>query len=173
MSFYRVGLVALTALFATAMSPGAFAGCGGCGFPMAYAAYPAPVVYAAPAPVAVPVMPAPLPVVAAPIAVANWDTGGWGAWNSWGGWGGCGCGCGCGERGLLVYAQPAVTPFYVVNQGPEYSGPGIMVPYGTYAPQAGLAVPGEYPYVGYYGRHYAYRHHYWHRPWYGPLRARD
>src|ERR1039458_333922 len=45
MSFHRTILVAFTAVFATALTSAAFAGCGGCGF-----GYAAPVVYA-PAPV--------------------------------------------------------------------------------------------------------------------------
>ena len=36
-----------------------------------------------------------------------------------------------------VYNAPA--PIYVVNQGPDFSGPGVMVPYGTYAPPAQYA----------------------------------
>jgi hypothetical protein len=182
MSFYRIGLAAVTGLFATVMAQAAFAGCGGCGgYAVTYAYPAAQLVYAAPPvqPVVLAV-PAPvIPIAPAPIAVNNWDTNGWGAW------GGCGCGgCGCGGgAGLVAYAQP-VAPgpsYYVVNQGPEYSGPGFMIPYGSWSPQADLAVPGEYPYVGGYGyRHrygmyprYAY-HHRWHHYGYGyPLRARD
>jgi hypothetical protein len=54
-------------------------------------------------------------------------------------WSGCG---GCGG----VYATPAIeptpiapSPIYVVNQGPDYTGPGIMVPYRVYGPGAGYA----------------------------------
>lgn len=166
---YRVGLAVLSAVAALTMTSSAFAdccsGCGGCGAyavigaePMAYA--PAPMAYMPP-PSAY--MPAPVtpPVVLgpAPIAVDHWDTGGWG---------GCGCGCGCGRS--MVYAvvmQP--TPFYLVNQGPVYSGPGLMIPYGAYAPQVGLAPPGAYPYIG---RRW-YRHHGHWAHWRHPLRARD
>ena len=180
MSFHRTILVAFTAVFATVLTSAAFAGCGGCGW-----GYPAPIAYA-PAPVysqgcggcgasiavtyaqpvvymqsgcggcggavavtyAQPVVQA-VPVMPAPIAVDNWDTGGFG---------GCGCGScgGCGNA--LAYAQPAAAPMYVVNQGPEYSGPGLMVPYGTYSPATNLAAPGEYPYIG--ARGYGYGHRY-------------
>ena len=71
---------------------------------------------------------------------------------------GCGCGsCGCG-RGLLYGLAAAPAPIYVVNQGPEYSGPGIMVPYHTYSPQAGFVAPYDYPYIS--GRGYGYGHRY-------------
>jgi hypothetical protein len=194
MSFHRTILVAFTAVFATALTSAAFAGCGGCGFgyaaPVAYA--PAPVytqgcggcgaalavTYAQPAPQPViymqggcggcggaiavtyaqPVVAA-VPVMPAPIAVDHWDTGGFG---------GCGCGScgGCGNA--LAYAQPVAAPMYVVNQGPEYSGPGLMVPYGTYSPATNLAAPGAYPYIGGrgYGYGYGYRHRHYGRPYY-------
>jgi len=74
-------------------------------------------------------------------------------------------GCGCGRP--VVYVAPPVevtpiapAPIYVVNQGPEYSGPGIMVPYRTYSPAAAYAPASGYPYVG--GPGYGYRHH---GPW--------
>jgi hypothetical protein len=66
--------------------------------------------------------------------------------------GGCGC-SGCGGCGGL-YATPAIeptpiapSPIYVVNQGPDYTGPGIMVPYRVYSPGAGFAPPPAYSYV--------------------------
>jgi hypothetical protein len=34
-----------------------------------------------------------------------------------------------------------------VNQGPDYTGPGIMVPYRVYGPGAGYAPPPAYSYV--------------------------
>ena len=52
-------------------------------------------------------------------------------------------GCNCG-RSIGYYPSP----LYVVNQGPEYSGPGLMLPYGTYAPGAAYAPGINYPYVG-------------------------
>ena len=103
--------------------------------------------------------PAPPPIAPAPIAVDHWDTGGWGRCG-WGGCGGIGCGCGsCGcGRGLLYGLLAAPAPIYVVNQGPEYTGPGIMVPYHTYSPQAGFVAPYDYPYIS--GSGYGYGHRY-------------
>jgi hypothetical protein len=121
-------------------------GCGGCGSAVA-------VTYAQPVVAAVPVMPS-------PIAVDHWDMGGFG---------GCGCGSCGGCSNSLAYAQPAAAPMYVVNQGPEYSGPGLMVPYGTYSPATNLAAPAAYPYIGArgygYGTGYRGYHHYG-RPYY-------
>ena len=171
MSFHRIVLAACTAAFAVIVSSTAFAGCGGCGFaapaieyaptpvyaaPMAYAGggccggcggcgvsvavtYAQPVVYAQPTPVV---------IAPQPIAVDHWDSGGWGGWS-----GGCGCCGGCG--GTAAYAV-APTAAYVVNQGPYYSGPGMMIPYGTYSPSYGLANPAAYPYVGAAGYGYGY-----------------
>ncbi len=181
MSFHRAMIAALAALFVTGTASVALAGCGGCRWgglaPFAYA--PAPlyvsagcggcrplaVTYARPVAYAPPAFaPAPPPIAPAPIAVDHWDTGGWG---------GCGCGsCGCGAS--VLYA-PAVAPapIYVVNQGPEYTGPGIMIPYSTYSPQADLAAPYDYPYIsgpgyGYgYGHRYGYRHRYGYGHGYG------
>jgi hypothetical protein len=172
---YRDGLVACATLFAAVMTSAAFAGCGGCGGgfvaqtyaqPLVYAPAPPPVEYVAPvyAPIALPPPVAPLPIVAAPIAVEHWDTGGWG-----------GCGCNRGLFAGSAFGGPglAPAPIYIVNQGPEYSGPGIMIPYNSYLPEAGLPMPGTYPYIGrygypryghqYYGARYAYHPHYWRR----------
>jgi len=175
MSSHRAMIAALATLFVTGMASSvAWAGCGGgCGWarPAVFVYQPAPLyvsggcggcgatyaqpVYAPPA-----FAPAPPPIAPAPIAVDHWDTAGCG----WGGCGGFGCGCGgCGCRGLAVYARPPA-PIYVVRQGPEYTGPGIMVPYGTYAPEANLAAPHDYPYVS---RGYGYGHRYWHGHRYG------
>jgi hypothetical protein len=57
-------------------------------------------------------------------------------------------------------------PFYVVNHGPMYSGPGIVVAPGYFDLDPGLPV--AYPYVG---------PHYWYRPYDGgpyayPIRHR-
>src|SRR5208282_1197005 len=126
MSLHRATLVAFTTLLTVGMTSVAFAGCCEWGTP-------APFVYAAsgcggcgptfaPITYAVPVQPAPIIVggcggcgAYAPIVYAAPVT-----------WGN-GCG-GCG--GAVVYAAPA--PIYVVNQGPDFSGPGIMVPYKIY-----------------------------------------
>jgi len=179
MSLKRSILVALATMFAAVAAPAAHAqvgygfgpvgygygqaGCGGCGT-VAYA----PIVYAQPiapaqiyvnsgcgncgVPVtpccAAPVMQAPAPIV-----------GGWG-----GGWGGCG-GCAapvascCGTPG--VYTAPA--PVYMVDQGPDFTGPGIMEPYRTYAPPAQYAPPPAYPPYA-YGMHHAAYHHHWAPP---------
>ncbi len=183
MSFHRAMIAALAALFVTGTASVAMADCGGCGWgglaPFAYAPAPlyvsggcggcgslavtyAPPVYAPPA-----FAPAPPPIAPAPIAVVHWDTGGWSGCG-WGGCGGIGCGCGsCGcGRGLLYGLAAAPGPIYVVNQGPEYTGPGIMVPYRTYSPQAGFVAPYDYPYISGPGG-YGYGHRYGHRYGYG------
>ena len=172
MSLHRVTLVALATLFTAGMTSAALAdccgwgspahviyapsyyssGCGGCA-PVAYAppVQPAPIYVngcggcGAPAPIYVePVAPAPAPVVS------------WGA-----GWG-TGCGCGRSVAYAPVAAEPPVVPapMYVTDQGPDYTGPGVMIAYRTWAP------PTTYPYIsggygrGYYhGSRYAYREH--------------
>src|SRR5208282_4288374 len=167
MSFHRAIIAALAALFVAGTASVALADCGGCGWaapPIAYQPVPLytsggcggcggsfAVTYAPAAAYAPPAFaPAPAPIAPAPIAVDHWDTGGCG----WGGCRGIGCGCGrCGCGGSALYA-PA--PIYVVNQGPEYTGPGVMIPYGTYSPEAGLAAPYDYPYISRPG----YRHGY-------------
>jgi hypothetical protein len=197
MSLYRGLLVAGIGLFAAVFSNAASAGCGGCGFGYASPAYAPTPVYGAPAfgggcggcggsfavaqpvvvqqPVVVPqpilveqpvvVQPAPVMVAAAPIAVDHWDTNGWG--------GGCDSWHPCGSP-VGYYTNPSFTPApaYVVNQGPVYSGPGVMLPNGAYSPLAGVADPAAYPYVGrpgyragpgyaYGPRYAAYHHRYW------------
>ncbi len=156
-------------------------GCGGCGT----AAY-APVIYAtpiAPAPIAVGTgcgnCGAPVTCCAPSVAVysapvAQWGGGcggcggqvgyggygaqvgygGYGAQVGYGGYGG-GYNGGCGNCGVpAVYTTPA--PLYVVNQGPAFEGPGLMVPYHSYAPSAEYAPPPGYPpYGGGYGGGYA------------------
>jgi len=69
-------------------------------------------------------------IAPAPIFVGPWS-------NSWSGQN---SGWARGPRG-------APPPFYVVNQGPEYSGPGLTVPFVTYSPAMGLSSPRKYPYV--------------------------
>src|SRR3984957_15645216 len=149
MSFQRSILVAIATLITVGMTQVAFAGCcdwggqapiayaqtgcGGCGT-VAYA----PIIYATP------IAPAPIAVgtgcgnCAAP--VAQWGGGcgggGCGAPVGYGGYGGYGGGySGCGNCGVpAVYTTPA--PLYVVNQGPAFEGPGVMVPFHSYAPGA-------------------------------------
>jgi hypothetical protein len=130
-------------------------GCGGCGTPTAAVVY------------AQPVAPTPPPVV-----VRSWDwtrvaAPTWG--NTWGGtWG---TNWGCCHRAFVYAATPAVelmpvapAPIYVVNQGPDYTGPGITVPYHTWSPASSYVVPGSYPYYrGYHrwGYRYGWRRSYW------------
>lgn len=135
-SVYRVTLVALATLF-TAITSVAFADCCGWGAP-------APVAYgcggcgAAFAPMAYAPMPPP---------VAAWGSG-------------CGCGGGCGCAQSMAYAAPpvmepqiAAAPIYVANQDPECAGPGIMIPYRTWATGVPAAI--DYPHVsGGYGAGY-------------------
>ena len=172
MVFHRAILVASAIFFAAAMSPAAFAGCGGCGFEAGPPAAYAPEVYAQPAyaqPLAIPALvPLPVPVAPAPIAVDHWDTGGCGGFggcfSGCGLFGGpsCGGGCGLGGCGGLGFGGCncgrsigyTPSPLYVVDQGPDYSGPGLMVPYGTYAPGAAYAPAINYPYIG---QRYGYR----------------
>ena len=72
---------------------------------------------------------------------------------------GCGGGCGAVAYAPILYAQPiAPAPVYMVDQGPDFTGPGIMEPYRTYAPPAQYAPPPGYPPYG-YGNHAAYHHH--------------
>jgi len=98
-----------------------------------------------------------------PIAVDHWDTNGFGGCNFFGvfvggcsgigscGWfsgpGSCGRPASCGVCGRPVGYRPAPSPVYIVNQGPEYSGPGFMILFKTYSPTTGLAAPGQFPYI--------------------------
>jgi len=142
MSFHRATLVALATLFTVGTTSLAFAGCcewgtpapvfygcGGCNRGLANIVY-LPV---APAPITVNDCGGCAPVAYAepvmPAPVATWSAG-----------------CGCGQA----------APFYVTDQGPDYTGPGLMNPYRTWS-QPTEAV--DYPYVsgGYgYGHGYGY-----------------
>lgn len=151
MSLHRTTLVALAILFTSGMISSATAGCCGCGgcgttYVPVTSAPPAqfapvgvggcggcgasaPVTYAEP--VLQPPLPPPLPV----------------AW---------GTGCDCG--GSVVYAPSAQlppivpAPIYVADQGPYYSGPGVMIPYRTWSLPVAAT---NYPYIsGGYGRSY-------------------
>src|ERR1700691_1679814 len=145
MSLHRATLFVLACLFTAGMTSVASAGCCGWGVqaPVTYAPAgcggcgtpTAAIVYAQP------VAPEPPPM---PVVASSWGTG-----------------CGCG--GSVAYAAPtmiAPAPIYVVNQGPDYTGPGIMVPYRTWTPAAPYIGAGGYPYMhgyGYgYGRGYGY-----------------
>jgi hypothetical protein len=160
MSLRRITLLLLASLFTAGMTsvasaccgwgvqaPVAYApaGCGRCGTPSAAAVFAEPV--------------APTPP---PVTVTAW------AWRTtWG------LGCGC-RRAFVYRAAPAAelmpiapAPLYVVSQGPDYTGPGIMVPYHTWTPAASYVVPGSYPYYrGYgYGYHSRWGYRYgWRRP---------
>ena len=166
-------------LYGTGFGSGCGSCCGGCGATVAQpvivqqpVVVPQPVVVQQPVFVPQPVVaqPAPVMVAAAPIAVDHWDANGCG---------GCASSCDswhpCGPS-VGYYTNPSFTPApaYVVNQGPDYSGPGLMLPNGgVYSPLAGIADPAAYPYVpglgyrvgpGYaYGPRYAAYHHHYHR----------
>jgi len=103
-------------------------------------------------------------VAPAPIAVDHWDTNGFGDCRYPGdyfgacggffgrcGWfsgpGPCGAPAPCGACGRPAAYRPAPSPVYIVNQGPEYSGPGFMILFKTYSPSTGLAAPGQFPYI--------------------------
>jgi hypothetical protein len=134
MSLNRVVLVSLAAVFTVGTTSFASAGgwgwgsgwgCGGCAAPSAAIVY------------AQPVLPPPPPVTYSFTS-----------------------GCGCGHQSI-VYAEPPIeptpiapAPIYVVNQGPEYEGPGITVPYHTWAPVSAYG-----PTIGYgYRHHFGYGH---------------
>ena len=96
-------------------------------------------------------------------------------------WPSCG---GCSST-FGYHAAAVPSPLYVVNQGPEYSGPGLTVPYGTYSPGTNLAGPAQYPYVAgpgygygpryprpYYHSRFTYQRHDWNPYRYAPHRWR-
>lgn len=174
MSFYRTTFVAIATFFTIGMTSAALAGCGGCGgcgrglfwgggCGVSYA----PIIYA-PARVharvhvrthvhihAVRVTTYAQPLAPAPIWVG---------------------GCGCGGAIAYVAGPIARTPVLVVNQGPEFSGPGLMEPYRTYTPASVYAPRAAYPYLArrwghrpFYGARYAYGAHVFYRSrFYGP-----
>jgi len=169
MAFHRVVVVAVATLFSigmtsiasaccdwgysspvayAAVAPVGFGGCGTCGVPTAAAVFAQPV---APAPIYI------TPVVATAFggpccAWSGCGNCGWSGWSGGRAWGGCGA---CGQA--AVYAAPSL---YVVNQGPVYSGPGIMAPYQTYSPETAYAPATDYPYVPGYGNGYGYGYGY-------------
>jgi hypothetical protein len=73
------------------------------------------------------------------VGCGNCGAVGWGG----GGWGGGWTPGRCNNCG--------VSPLYVVNQGPVYTGPGLMQPYATYSPDTAYAPAANYPYVPGYG----------------------
>jgi hypothetical protein len=123
MSLHRAGLLAITTLFTAGLTSAASAGCcdWGAAAPLSYAP---PVAYGA----SVGCGGCGSAVYAAPVAYAMPTSF---AYRT-------GCG-GCGRSVTLV----APSPIYVVNQGPHYSGPGIM----TYKTYSTGEHAGAYPYV--------------------------
>jgi len=186
MSFHRSVFVALATVFVVGMAPSAFAQC--CGYQAPAQTYyaPAPVAQGcgtcgvqayAPIVYATPVAPAPINVgcgvCGTPTAAVTFvpqvaPTPTWGN-----GCGGCGAPAPIAYNGCNPCAAPAYSqqpaPLYVTNQGPDYSGPGVMVPYRTYAPQAEYAPPPYYPAYPhrYYPRPYYHHAYYAPRPYYG------
>lgn len=156
MTIRRAMLFVIASLFTAGMTSVASAGCCGWGAPVAYAAGGCGGCGT----------PSAAAVFAEPVAPALPPVAGWGA-----GWG---TGCACSHR--FVYpAVPAATltpiapaPIYVVNQGPYYTGPGIMAPYHTWS-AGSYVTPGAYPYLHGYGHGYGYWHRYgrWHGYGYG------
>jgi hypothetical protein len=183
------------------VAPAVYGGCGNCGAPTAALVYSQPV---APAPIAVNTC-----CGSAWGGTSYWGNGGgWGGgwasnWNSCGNCGSVSWSVGCGNCGAVGWGGGGwggggwgggwtpgrcsvgcgASPLYVVNQGPVYSGPGLMQPYATYSPDAAYAPAANYPYVPggygygpapvpppyyshlYYHPHYAYR-----APMYGQSR---
>jgi hypothetical protein len=174
MSLHRSIFVAVAALCSVGLSSAALADC--CGW-----SKPAPVYYAytgcgscsvaayAPITYATPIAPAPIRIgcggCGTPRVVATYAPAR--AWHGWGtGCGACGTstavrvfaapvaptptwGTGCVACGVRI--QPA--PLYVVDQGPDYTGPGITVPYRTWERTAAYTPYGP----GYYRWHRYYR----------------
>lgn len=174
MSFKRITLVALAALFCI-FSTSLASACCEARAPLGYPAFApvgpvAPVGFAncfgcvAPAVSGTPVAPAPIAVsgVVAPFG---------GPCCGWYGCGNCGWGPGWGWSGWSSWSGAVAVPFgppsalYVVNQGPTFSGPGIVVPYKTYSPDTAYAPAADYPYVPGYARPY-YGHYAFHDPAY-------
>lgn len=171
MSLQRVFAVAFVLLVSPILTAGAFAGCNGCGPPPgpALAPLPGPAFTSGPCGVhcvapygrALPALSPmePVAVAAAPVAVDHSDTNGFGDCRGPGDYfGACGgfAGCGPGPCGALppcigcrhpVVAYRPGPGVYIVNQGPEYSGPNFFVPFKTYTPTTGLAAPSQFPYI--------------------------
>lgn len=170
MSMSRAFAVALTLCICLSLTAVAFAAdLGSMGSPVGPVFSPAPCGGPC-APPPAPAIPYPtlLPIGAiavapAPIAVDHWDTNGFGDcrfrgdyFGACGGLGRCGwfsgpgpCGgpAPCGGCGRPAAYRPAPAAIYIVNQGPEYSGPGFMILFKSYSPTTGLAAPGQFPYI--------------------------
>jgi hypothetical protein len=170
MSLHRVLAVAFALFISPSLMGAALAGCNGCGPPPgpALAAPPIPGPGFGPGPCGGPcaaprALPAlspmePVAIAAAPVAVDHWDTNGFGDcrgpgdyFGACGGFAGCGPGpCGAPPPCVACRAPRAYRSgpgVYIVNQGPEYTGPNFMVTFKTYTPTTGLAAPSQFPYI--------------------------
>ena len=134
---------------------GGYGGCGGCGAPTAAVVYACrscrrrlPSTPAAAAALGAARRTGAMAAVAAatagrlPNTCGNCGSVGWG-----GGW----RQLRLGRRSGALQRLRGVSPLYVVNQGPIYSGPGLMQPYATYSPDTAYAPAANYPYVPGYG----------------------
>jgi hypothetical protein len=172
MSLQRAFALAVALLIFPSLTAAAFAGCDGCGpspGPALVAPLPNPAFARGPCGMpcvahyrrALPALSPfePVAVAPAPVAVDHWDTNGFGdcryPGDYFGACGGFAAGCGagpCGGPPPCVACRPraAYRPgpsLYIVNQGPEYSGPNLMVSFKTYTPTTGLAAPRQFPYI--------------------------
>ena len=81
----------------------------------------------------------PIGVAPSPIYVGPWDgSPGSGTWVGY-----------CGTCGPIFFGY-SPSPLYVVNQGPDYSGPALTIPFSTYSPKKAYVPAINYPYVGGY-----------------------
>lgn len=172
MSLQRAFALAFALLVFPSLTAAAFAGCDGCGpspGPALVAPLPNPAFARGPCGMpcvahyrrALPALSPfePVAVAPAPVAVDHWDTNGFGdcryPGDYFGACGGFAAGCGAGPCGgpppcVACLPRAAYRPgpsLYIVNQGPEYSGPNLMVSFKTYTPTTGLAAPRQFPYI--------------------------
>ena len=79
----------------------------------------------------------------------------------------CACGTPCVVPGryIPVLDVPDVTPIYVVNQGPTYTGPGVMTYPGFFDERR---PPADYPYVSH--DYYYPQYHTWQRGYHRHVR---
>jgi hypothetical protein len=172
MSLQRAFALAFALLVCPSLTAAAFAGCDGCGPPprpaLAAPLLPSPAFARGPCGMpcaahyrrALPELSPlePVAVAPAPVAVDHWDTNGFGDcrypgdyFGACGGFAGCGPGP-CGIPAPCVACRPPMAhragpSLYIVNQGPEYSGPNFMISFKTYTPTTGLAAPRQFPYI--------------------------